>query len=176
MLLIAGNGRNSGKTTLACRIIKSVSTRIPVIAIKITPHFHENIGSGKILFERDDLVIIEESDLQSHKDSALMFKAGALQTYFVMARDQQLSEAIHLILNQIPYKVAMICESGGLRQVVDPGVFLMMHKTTGAASKPGDDILPALADRVINFDGNKIDFDINTISYSENKWKIISGN
>ncbi len=175
MLLIAGNGRNSGKTTLACRIIRNISACIPVVAIKITPHFHENFGTGKTLFNREDLVIIEESDPESGKDSALMLKAGAVKSYFVMAKDEQLNDALQVILKQVPEKVPVVCESGGLRQIVEPGIFLMMHRKDNNVLKPGVESLNILADKVITFDGKNIDFDFNNVSYSENKWKITAG-
>ena len=175
MLLIAGTGRNSGKTTLACHIIKKTSADYPVVAIKITPHFHENFGTGKTLFNREDLVIIEESDPESGKDSALMIKAGAVKSYFVMAKDEQLNEALQVILKHVPENVPVVCESGGLRHIIEPGIFLMMDRKDNNMLKPGIDSLKKLANKVITFDGNNIDFDFNNVSYSENKWKIIAG-
>ncbi|MBK8884338.1 MAG: hypothetical protein IPN67_18855 [Bacteroidales bacterium] len=40
LLLIAGTGTKSGKTTMACKIIRQFS-ELKITAIKITPHFHE---------------------------------------------------------------------------------------------------------------------------------------
>lgn len=172
LILIAGTGRNSGKTTLACNIIKKTSTIIPVVAIKITPHFHQYYKSGKTITERDDLIILEETDPESGKDSSLMLKAGAASSYFVMAKDEQLKEAIHLIINLIPDNIPVVCESGGLRHFVEPGAFLMMNRSDNITSKPGTEALKKIADRLITFDGEKIDFDFNAINYSENKWRI----
>ena len=39
-LLIAGTGTKSGKTSMACRIIRQFP-ELKITAIKITPHFHE---------------------------------------------------------------------------------------------------------------------------------------
>lgn len=173
MLLIAGSGRNSGKTTLACHIIKKSSTSFPVVAIKITPHFHLENENTKTIFERDDLVILEEADPETGKDSSLMLKAGALKSYFVMAKDDQLEEALQLIFKHIPEKTPVICESGGLRHFVEPGAFLMMNRSDNNTCKPGIEAFKKMADRLITFDGNKIDFDFNTINYSGNKWSIL---
>jgi len=172
MLLIAGTGRNSGKTTLACHIIKKTSASIPVVAIKITPHFHQLIKSGNTITERDDLIIIEETDPQSGKDSSLMLKAGAILSYFVMAKDEQLKEALQLITNLIPDKTPVVCESGGLRHFVEPGAFFMMDRSDNNTCKPGAEALKKIADRLITFDGERIDFDFSAINYSENKWRI----
>ena len=40
LLLIAGTGTKSGKTSMACRIIEQFP-ELKITAIKITPHFHE---------------------------------------------------------------------------------------------------------------------------------------
>lgn len=172
MLLIAGTGRNSGKTTLACQIIKKTSTIIPVVAIKITPHFHRHNKSGMTITERDDLIIIEETDTETCKDSSLMLKAGAVSSYFVMAKDEQLKEALQLIINLIPDNIPVVCESGGLRHFIEPGAFLMMNRNDNNTCKPGAEALKKIADQLITFDGEKIDFDFNAINYSENKWRI----
>ena len=172
MLLIAGTGRNSGKTTLACKLIKKISAGCPVVALKITPHFHQDYGNGKVIIESDDLVIIEEVNPGTGKDSSLMLKAGAAKSYFVMAKDEQLKEAFELIIKQLPTKTPIVCESGGLRYFVEPGAFLMMNRIENKTCKEGIEMLIGIADQRITFDGNNIDFDLNLISYSGNKWKI----
>jgi len=40
LLLIAGTGNKSGKTTLACRVIEQFR-QSGISAVKITPHFHD---------------------------------------------------------------------------------------------------------------------------------------
>jgi len=172
MLLIAGTGRNSGKTTLACQFIKKTSANFPVTAIKITPHFHPHTENGRTIIERDDLVIIEETDPGTGKDSSLMLKAGASRSYFVMAKDEQLKEALQLLIKLIPDTTPVVCESGGLRHLVEPGVFLMMNRSDNNTFKTGAEALKKIADRLVTFDGDRIDFDFNTINYSENKWRI----
>ncbi len=50
MVLIAGIGTKSGKTTMACRIIEQI--RHPeLVAIKITPHFHETTAGLVLISE-----------------------------------------------------------------------------------------------------------------------------
>jgi hypothetical protein len=173
LLLIAGTGRNSGKTTLVCHIIEKNCTRFPIVAIKITPHFHQKMDSGRIIVERDDLIIIEEGSSETGKDSSLMLNAGAVKSYFVMAKDDQQGEALQLIIKQIPDKTSIICESGGLRHWVEPGVFLFMNRSDNNTFKPGVEDIKSVADRWITFDGKEIDLDVNTINYSGNKWSIL---
>ena len=175
LLLIAGTGRNSGKTTLACKIIKEISQFVAVVAIKITPHFHENSTNGKIILERADLVIVEELDATFLKDSCLMLKAGAMKSFFVMAKDENLGEAFQVIRQFISTGVAIICESGGSRKWIKPGLFLMLNHSDNTSLKPGGEVLKQVADQLITFNGREIDFDYKKITFSENKWKIVNG-
>lgn len=170
LLLIAGTGRNTGKTTLACNLIRRFCPTNPIVAIKITPHFHENYKTGKILVDKTNLIIAEETDSATGKDSSLMLKSGAMRSFFVMTTDEQLAEAIRLILLMIPQGTPMVCESGGLRAHVIPGVFLMMCSADSGKAKDRAEKLKLLADRVITFDGEKIDFDLSTIKIAENRW------
>jgi hypothetical protein len=170
LLLIAGTGRNTGKTTLACDLVRRFCPFNPIVAIKITPHFHENNKMGNILINKTNLIIAEETDFATGKDSSLMLESGATRSFFVMATDEQLAEAIRMILLMLPHGTLMVCESGGLRSHVIPGVFLMMSGTDSRKTKDRAEKLKMLADRVVTFDGEKIDFDPSTIKIAENRW------
>lgn len=172
LLLLAGTGRNSGKTTLICAVIQKISAREPVVAVKITPHWHAQRTPGKILIDREDIYIVEETQPESSKDSARMLRAGAQKVLFVMAKDEQLEEAIPLLFDLIPPQTAVVCESGGLIRYVEPGLFLVLHRSDQTAPKANLAQLQALAHRWITFDGHKTDFDPETISYSSHTWKI----
>ena len=52
ILTIAGTGRNVGKTTLACSIIKKMALNARITAIKITPHFHK-VDYQAMLIKKD---------------------------------------------------------------------------------------------------------------------------
>ncbi len=172
LLLIAGTGRNTGKTTLAGKIIQKFSPGKTIIALKITPHFHKNIQSGKILINEKNLYIAEETDPTTGKDSSLMLKAGAQQSYFVMANDEHLSEVIQNIFRLIPSDALLVCESGGLRDWVVPGVFLLMNRKDIEILKPNEEKLKMLADRLITFDGEKTNFDLDAIEINDNRWTL----
>lgn len=172
LLLVAGTGRNTGKTTFACQILRKFSPVKSIVSIKITPHFHKNIQSGKVILQTNNLYIAEETDSTATKDSSLMLKSGAEKSFFVMATDQNLMEAFQKILQLIPPNSFIICESGGLRHHIIPGLFFMMNKTEVEKIKPDAEKLKLLADRVITFDGEKNDFDIHSIEVNDNRWTI----
>ena len=172
LLLIAGTGRNTGKTTLACHIIRKFSAVQPIIGIKITPHFHKESQSGKILINTADLFIAEETNPATEKDSSLMLFAGAQMVYFVMAGDEHLVEAYNEIHKRIPENALIICESGGLRHKLVPGLFFMMTGKESGITKPATEKLMLLADRQIYFDGEKINFDLDVIEIVNNQWTL----
>jgi len=68
LLLIAGNGRNVGKTFLACKIIKELANKLKVIGLKVSPHFHD-FEKSRIIAQSDDYIVIEETQI-NQKDSS----------------------------------------------------------------------------------------------------------
>lgn len=172
LLLIAGTGRNTGKTTFACNILRKFGLIHPIVALKITPHFHKYIESGKVIIDRADLFIAEETDATNGKDSSQMLQAGARQSFFIMANDEHLSTAFQEIEKIIPSGSLMVCESGGLRYHVVPGLFFMMSHSETGISKTTSEKLKLIADRVITFDGEKIDFDLDMIEIKDKQWKL----
>jgi len=172
LLLIAGTGRNSGKTTFACKTISKHCITHPIVAIKIASHFHENVASGRIILNRENLYVAEETNSTANKDSSLMLAAGARKSYFVMANDAQLKEAFDIILNLISEKDYLVCESGGLRNYIKPGVFLVFHNSENKRPKSSTAKLKDLCNCFITLDGNAINFDNNNLLIANNSWKI----
>lgn len=172
LLIIAGSGRNTGKTTLACQIIRKFSSGQSIVAIKITPHFHENPGNGRVIVNKPNIYIAEERDATTGKDSSLMLEAGAVQSYFVMTTDEYLEEAFREILTRIPANNMVVCESGGLRHLIRPGLFFMMRHPENIGLKSETVKFLSLADRIVTFDGPKFDFDVNSIEIADNQWKL----
>lgn len=172
LLLIAGTGRNTGKTTLACAVIRKFALLKSIISVKITPHFHKNIKSGMVLTDDPNLYIAEETDPTTGKDSSMMLEAGASHSYFVMTTDEHVQEAFCKIVELFPPDSLIICESGGLRLHTNPGLFFMMQKKETETIKPTAEKLMLLADHVITFDGEKIDFDPDRIEIEDNHWTL----
>lgn len=125
LLLIAGTGNKSGKTTLACRIIGQFRKE-GVFGIKITPHFHETTPGLVLLSESNGFSIYEETDAETGKDTSRMLKAGAERVFFAKVTDNDLLSAFKAILQQIPENVPIVCESPALRYFTEPGLFIIM--------------------------------------------------
>lgn len=121
IVLIAGNGRNVGKTLFACRIINELSSRSEVYAVKISSHFHKLDDAAEILFQSDKFCIVEET-LLTHKDSSRMLQAGATRVFYVQCKNQNLPQMFELLKPNLPDNKQIIIESGGLYNYINPRV------------------------------------------------------
>ncbi len=160
MVLISGNGRNVGKTTLACEIIRHLSQHHEVTGIKITNHFHPVDDKHEIIVQTPDFIIVKEL-VESGKDSSLMLKAGAKNVYFIMSKKESTGEAFMRIANKLENH-PVVCESGGLRNSVHPGLYLFVNKVNRPIEKPW--LLKGAPIVVTNHDF-RFDFDVSQIGY-----------
>ena len=129
LLLIAGTGTKSGKTTLACRIIEQFK-HLYITAIKISPHFHETTPGLKAIYEEAGYAIYEETNNETAKDTSRMLNSGAGKVYFAKVFDNRLLFVFNKIKDLIPEGTPIICESPSLRNYLEPGVFIIMSSET----------------------------------------------
>ena len=129
LLLIAGTGTKSGKTTMGCRIIEQFSN-LHITAVKISPHFHETTPGLKPVFEEPGFAIYEETNRDTTKDTSRMLNSGASKVYFAKVLDSRLLFVFNKIKDLIPEGTPIICESPALRNFVEPGVFIIMSSDT----------------------------------------------
>lgn len=162
LLLVAGNGRNTGKTSIACKIIKTFSSKYKIISVKICPHFHEH-DSENLLESSECISIIEEKHLTS-KDSSLMLQAGASKAFYIQAKDAYIKPAFIKLQKYLDEDAFLICESGGLRHSFKPDVFLFVKN--GGGEKLHQE---GLADRVLSFHDYEV---LDLIQITHNKWEI----
>src|SRR5450759_1442634 len=125
LLLIAGTGTNSGKTSMACKIIEQFPD-LEITAIKISPHFHETTTGLISKSEKNGYSIYEETNTDTSKDTSRMLHSGAHKVYFAKVWDDQLPDVFNEIMEYIPSNVPVICESPALRNFIEPGVFIIM--------------------------------------------------
>jgi hypothetical protein len=166
-LLISGSGRNVGKTTLICRIIKEVSGLNPV-AVKISSHIHPLPEDSDWIIRKDDFSVIRETLINS-KDSSKMLQSGAESAFYVQGPDYRLGEILSA-LGEFTHNRPVICESGGLRKIIVPGVYLLVKGEENI--KPGIESLELLADKVLSArDISEGEFEKN-LTYKNNCWQI----
>ena len=125
LLLIAGTGTKSGKTSMACKLIEQFR-EYNITAIKITPHFHETTPGLRTVCEETGYAIYEETNSDTTKDTSRMLRAGAGKVYFAKVTDNQLLAVFNKLMGLIPEDTPVVCESPALRNYVDPGVLIIM--------------------------------------------------
>lgn len=167
LLLIAGTGTKSGKTTVACRIIEQFS-KLDIAAIKISPHFHETTPGLIAVYEEEGISIYEETNSESTKDTSRMLYAGAIKVYFAKVLDDRLLYAFNKIKELIPEGMPIICESPALRNFVEPGVFLIISSETTRTRK---DISHILKLPHLKFEFEKLnDIPAIPIGFEDGRW------
>jgi len=173
LLMIAGTGRKVGKTTLACNIIKHISKNHPVVGIKISPHLHQQAKGQEVITQTNDYVIIEETNVDTAKDSSRMLQTGANKVYYIQTKDRNIKAAFQILMDLIPANSPIICESGALLDYAKPGLFLLVKREGQTAFKKGIDQLPYTPDRWITFDGMDFDLVFSSVSFSSDGFSLI---
>ncbi len=181
MLIIGAAGRNVGKTELACKLIDKYRQSNKVTGIKVTtvhkrdgkcPRGGEGCGVCSSL--KEDYCITEETDLSLGKDTSRLLAAGANKVFWLRVMKSHLTEGVTALLNNIDAHDVLICESNSLRQVVQPGLFLLVKNKDSEQYKASATTVKDYADRIIHFDSNNYehDIDINKITFKDNIWKL----
>jgi len=170
LLIIAGTGNKSGKTSMACRIIEQYRS-LGVVSVKITPHFHETSPGLVPIIEKKGYSVYEETNCRTTKDTSRMLKAGASKVYFAKVTDYSLDEAFKEIMMKIPEGTPVVCESPALRHYAEPGLFVIMTSPLKDNQKDIKSLLdfPHLEFNLDFLENNK---DI-PITFSNGKWTSI---
>lgn len=168
-LLISGSGRNVGKTNFIRQVIERNAAQ-KLVAIKITPHFHEpTIGLIPISIT-ENYRIFQETDSFSTKDSSLFLHAGADKVFYIQTTDIYLEEAFQLTIKQLLPDQPVIVESAALRKFVDPGLYLFIRKKDQEV-KPSAMEMQQLADTIIYSNGKKFSLIPKFVNFNQS-WKI----
>jgi hypothetical protein len=168
MILIAGAGRNVGKTNLACELIRHFSSALEVVGIKISPHFHQKSHENELVNQSDKFIISKEIHTESQKDSSRMLKAGAHKVYFIEADDKYVSDAFRVVASEIDSR-PIICESAALRKFVHPGIFIFIDKNLTPGNSKHED-QKEKADFIVHTFENSFNF--RNIQFDGKRWKL----
>lgn len=131
LLLITGCGRNSGKTTMVCRIIQQFRN-LGIISIKITSHFHLPSDGLILISEHSDssdysgYAVYEETNPDMSKDSSQMLHCGAKKVIFAQLKGDDSYNDFLDIIRKLPPNTPVVCESQALRNYIEPGILIIM--------------------------------------------------
>ena len=171
LLLIAGTGRNTGKTTLACNIIKRFSTGNRITGLKISPHFHGGTESLKTIIGNENFNIYVETSILTGKDSSKMLEAGAVKVFYIEVLDAYLKPAFEHFMEIVPPSYPIVCESPALRNQIIPGVFFIVDNVTNKNKKMEILQWKESADEWIDSGTENMDSIIPNITLKNNEWK-----
>jgi len=137
LLLIGGNSRHIGKTTLACLIINRFSAGVPIIAAKLTSIYPGDAKHhGHVINIGKEFEIIHEPDPSGSKDTAKMQKSGAVSAYYIQANDESVEKAWNVFIQMIQPGHMIVCESRSLRRFIEPGLFVYLKNSAVKTVKP----------------------------------------
>ena len=180
MLMIGSAGSNAGKTELACALLKKFSENHDIVGIKVST-IGDRTGSSRHGSEDHNVFSslevnfcnTEENNRISSKDTSRLLAAGASRVFWIRALKQHLFEGITNLLETIGTGSVAICESNSLRQVVEPGLFLMVIKNDTNTWKSSARDVSENVDRIVISDGGSFDLDLERITLAEGKWKLV---
>jgi len=180
MLMIGSAGSNVGKTELACALLNKFSKNYNIVGIKVTtikdkdgqcPRGGEGCGVCSSL--EGNFCITEETNKSSGKDTSRLLAAGANRVFWIRVLKEHLVEGITALLDIIGPDAVSICESNSLRQVVEPGLFLMARKNDSNAWKSSAVDVIKYADRIVVSDGSSFDLAPDRIKLADGKWTLV---
>jgi len=169
ILLISGSGRNVGKTTFMRQVIEKNASH-KLVAIKITPHFHEPTPELIPVSVNSNFRIFQETDSTSAKDSSLFLQAGAEKVFYIQTTDAFLAEAFELVSLQFSSDQPVVTESAALRKFIVPGLYLFIQKKQEEV-KPSAVEMQKLASQTIFSDGEEFSLNPKSITFNQ-YWKI----
>lgn len=180
MLMIGSAGANVGKTELACALLRKFSKSCDITGIKVTtikekdgqcPRGGEGCGVCSSL---DGVYCItQETESSSDKDTARLLRAGASRVFWLRVLKEHLPEGLTALLDIIGPNTVSICESNSLRQVVEPGLFLMARSHDLKDWKGSARQVKKYADRIVISDGSGFNLDLDRIKLINGKWTLL---
>lgn len=179
MLMIGATGRNTGKTELACRVIRHHAVRIPIAALKVTtvvrtdgscPRGGEGCGVCSTLGEA--WCVTRELDAESDKDTSRLLGSGAREAFWLRVRHESLEEGAAGLLAHVPSGWVSVCESNSLSTVIEPGLFLQVRAANERSIKASASAVACLADRVVVSDGTDFDLPHDRVTLLDGQWAL----
>ncbi len=177
MLMIGSAGRNIGKTELACRLIRKFSPRIDIVGVKVTAIQEKDgkcprggVGCGVCTSLTGNYCITEERSGPPGKDTTKLLEAGAENVYWLRVLKDHLEEGFAALMESIGDRAISICESNSLRQIVEPGLFLVVRGKDSQTVKASCRDVIVYADRIVLSDKSDFDIDLDDIGITGGRW------
>ncbi len=179
MLMIGSSGSNVGKTELACALLRKFGGTHRIVGVKVTAAAAQEQscprggqGCGVCSSMEVEYKITEEADRRSRKDTGRLLTAGADKVYWLRVLRTHLQKGLSALLEVVGRGSIVICESNSLRQVVEPGLFLIVDRVDRPAWKRSAQQVRPHADRIVLSDGKSFDLDLDRIQLAGTRWRL----
>ncbi len=177
MLMLGSSGSNVGKTELACRLLQRLGSTRAIVGVKVTtiastdqPCPRGGQGCGVCSAMEGKYRITEETDCNSGKDTGRLLAAGATKVYWLRVMRKHLDQGWAALAEVVGHDAVLICESNSLRQVVQPGLFLIVENSDREPWKASARQVRRDADGVVVSNGDGFDLDLERIQLAGTKW------
>jgi molybdopterin-guanine dinucleotide biosynthesis protein A len=177
MLMIGSSGSNVGKTELACSLLRKLGSDHRIVGVKVTAIEAKDgscprggQGCGVCSSMDAEYRITEETDRRSRKDTGRLLAAGAGKVYWLRVMRTHLCQGLTALLETVGRDTVVICESNSLRQVVEPGLFLIVDRTNRKPWKHSAQQVRQHADRIVLSDGESFDLNLDRIQLAGIRW------
>jgi hypothetical protein len=127
---------------LAAELIRRWKGRFPIAALKVTTIACKGIcqrggeGCGSCTDLSSDFALEEEQDSASGKDTVQLLKAGAIRVFWLRTLRSSMAEGFACFMEKTLPDALLICESNSLRELVNPGCFIMLANRENGEMKP----------------------------------------
>jgi len=177
MLMIGASGSNVGKTELACSLLRKFGGDRRIVGVKVTTIASKDRscprggqGCGVCSSLDGEYRITKEADHGSGKDTEKLLAAGADEVYWLRVLRTHLQEGLTALLETIERDAVVICESNSLRQVVEPGLFLMVESAARTPWKDSARQVRQHADCIVHSDGSCFDLALERVQLVGTRW------
>lgn len=181
LLLLGSAGRNAGKTTFACQVLRRLSARVEVTGVKVTtvaegsdrecPRGGEGCGTCRSF--DGPFLLTEERDGPEEKDTTRMLRAGARRVLWLRVHRCALRAGLQALRDALGPGTPAVAESNTARAVLDPDLFLLLRRTGASTFKATARAVRDFADRTVLFDGTGHDLDPKALDFVEGRWRLV---
>lgn len=171
LLLIGGAGKNTGKTTLACKIIEKFK-EYPVVGIKIARY--KSVASLKEKYpdipEQQNYLLVAEDEMNGKTDSSRMLVAGAKDSFYIACPEPEIFTLFSKIVRKYDNQTLFVVESNSLGRYLEPGLTIFVKTIEKQPSKPKN---PARKDALQFYNETEAVEDLlNRMYISNNQWNL----
>ena len=152
LVVVGGQGRKVGKTSVIAGLIRGLKT-LAWTAVKISHHAGDTGAGGAPLADdlpaHLDFLLSEERDREGRGDTALYLAAGARRALWLRTRGGGLARALPGLLEALAGDEHVIVESNSLLGFLKPDIFLMVIDQSGRDVKTSAGQFLARADAFV---------------------------